>query len=201
LPRARRPWRASLPPTSSRRAQLSTHDEQIALTPLTAEDWSQAARIYAAGIAGGNATFEAEPPPWEQWSRKRAGYPAVIARGADGEVLGWAALTPVSPREVYRGVGAVSVYVAPEHARRGVGRALLSGLVESAETAGFWTLEAGIFPENAASVALHQGAGFRLVGVRERIGRMPDGRWRDVLLFERRSAEVGRDDPAVPPGP
>jgi L-amino acid N-acyltransferase YncA len=117
----------------------------------------------------------------------------VLARGADGEVLGWAALTPVSPRPVYRGVGAVSIYVAPAHARRGVGAALLTALVEVSERAGFWTMEAGIFPENEASVALHEGCGFRLVGVRERVGRMQDGRWRDVLLYERRSSDVGRD--------
>lgn len=115
----------------------------------------------------------------------------MAARDAAGELLGWAALTPVSPREVYRGVGAVSIYVAPEQARRGVGRALLGALVEASEQAGFWTLEAGIFPENAASVALHERCGFRLVGVRERIGQMPDGRWRDVLLYERRSRVVG----------
>jgi L-amino acid N-acyltransferase YncA len=111
----------------------------------------------------------------------------------DGEVLGWAALTPVSSRAVYRGVGAVSIYVDPQHTRRGVGRALLRALVDASERAGFWTLEAGIFPENEASVALHEGCGFTLVGVRQRVGRMQDGRWRDVLLYERRSATVGRD--------
>ncbi len=173
--------------------------DSILLAPLTAEDWSQAARVYQAGIAGGNATFEHTAPAWKDWSGKRAGYPAVLARGADGTMLGWAGLTPVSPRRVYRGVGAVSIYVAPEQTRRGVGRALLDGLIASAESAGFWTLEAGIFPENVASVALHERCGFRLVGVRERIGQMPDGRWRDVLLYERRSATVGRE-PAVPFG-
>jgi L-amino acid N-acyltransferase YncA len=165
--------------------------DQIVLAPLTAEDWPAAARIYEAGIAGGNATFEPHAPDWETWTGTRAGYPAVVARGGDGEVLGWAALTPVSPRAVYRGVGAVSVYVAPEQTRRGVGRALLQALAETSESAGFWTLEAGIFPENEASVALHESCGFRAVGVRERIGQMPDGRWRDVLLFERRSTVVG----------
>lgn len=107
-------------------------------------------------------------------------------------MLGWAALSPVSSRPVYRGVGAVSIYVAPHRAGRGVGRALLQGLVCASEQAGFWTLEAGIFPENAASVALHESCGFRLVGVRERTGQMPDGRWRDVHLYERRSASVGQ---------
>ena len=158
---------------------------------LTADDWPAAARIYEAGIAGGNATFEAHASGWQAWSEKRADYPAVLARDPRGEVLGWAALTPVSPREVYRGVGAVSVYVAPEHARRGVGRALLEELAQASERAGFWMLEAGIFPENQASVALHESCGFRFVGVRERIGQMPDGRWRDVLLYERRSGAVG----------
>lgn len=115
-------------------------------------------------------------------------------------MLGWAALSPVSRRPVYRGVGAVSIYVAPEHARRGIGRKLLQALVESSEQAGFWTVEAGIFPENAASIALHERSGFRLVGVRERVGQMPDGRWRDVLLYERRSPLVGSQE-AVPSGP
>ena len=108
-----------------------------------------------------------------------------------GEVLGWAALSPVSARAVYRGVGAVSIYVDPGYVRRGVGRTLLSALVEDSERAGLWTLEAGIFPENRASVALHERCGFGLVGVRRRVGQMPDGRWRDVALYERRSAVVG----------
>lgn len=111
----------------------------------------------------------------------------MVARTGGGEVLGWAALSPVSKRAVYRGVGAVSIYVDPSHARRGIGAKLLRALIEHAERAGFWTVEAGIFPENAASIALHESCGFRLVGVRERVGQMPDGRWRDVLLYERRS--------------
>ncbi len=105
-----------------------------------------------------------------------------------GEVYGWAALSPVSARAVYRGVGSVSIYVDPARARRGIGRALLGALIEASEVAGLWTLEAGIFPENRASVALHRACGFELVGVRRRIGQMPDGRWRDVALYERRSA-------------
>jgi phosphinothricin acetyltransferase len=117
--------------------------------------------------------------------------PALAARDGSGELVGWAALSPVSARACYRGVGAVSIYVAAEHARRGIGRTLLTGLIDASERAGFWTLEAGIFPQNTASVALHRGCGFRLVGVRERVGRMPDGSWRDVLLHERRSTAVG----------
>lgn len=108
-------------------------------------------------------------------------------------MLGWAALSPTSSRPCYRGVGEVSIYVDPAHGGRGVGRALLEQLIDVSERAGFWTLKAGIFPENAASIALHERLGFRLVGVNRRIGQMPDGRWRDVLLYERRSAVVGRD--------
>jgi L-amino acid N-acyltransferase YncA len=165
------------------------------LAPLGAEDWPGVARVYEEGIAGGNATFEPAAPSWEEWSATRAGYPAVIARDGDGgELLGWAALGPVSSRCVYRGVGEVSIYVATAVMRRGVGRALLRGLIDSCERAGFWTLRAGIFPENAASIALHETCGFQRVGVSERIGQMPDGRWRDVVLYERRSTIVGRDD-------
>jgi L-amino acid N-acyltransferase YncA len=165
----------------------------VLLAPLTAEDWSLAGRrIYEQGIAGGEATFEASAPDWEHWTEPREGLPALVARAEDdGEIVGWAALTPVSHREVYRGVGAVSIYVDPAHAGRGVGTALLSGLIEASERAGFWTIEAGIFPENEASIALHRACGFRQVGVRERAGQMPDGRWRDVLLMERRSTSVG----------
>ena len=120
-----------------------------------------------------------------------------MARAEDGTALGWAALSPVSSREVYRGVGTVSIYVASHHVGQGVGRALLEGLIESSERTGFWTLDAGIFTENTASIALHVRCGFRLVGVRERMGQMPDGRWRDVLIYERRSSVVG-GEPAVP---
>ena len=160
---------------------------------LTAADWPDAARIYEAGIAGGNATFESEAPAWDDWAPARQGYPAILARDADGRALGWAALSPSSIRPVYRGVGEVSIYVDPACARHGVGRVLLDGLIATSERDGFWTLRAGIFPENAASIALHEACGFRRVGVSERIGQMPDGRWRDVLLFERRSTTVGSD--------
>jgi L-amino acid N-acyltransferase YncA len=182
--------------------------DQIVLSPLSAEDWPGVARVYEAGIAGGNATFESRAPSWRQWSATRAGYPAVVARdvaaegaegadrardgGAEGAVCGWAALSPTSTRAVYRGVGEVSVYVDPAFARRGVGRALLSALIAASERDGFWTLRAGIFPENAASIALHESCGFERVGVSRRIGQMPDGRWRDVVHYERRSPSVGQ---------
>lgn len=169
--------------------------DQITVSELCAGDWPEAARIYEAGIATGNATFESRAPSWEQFSAGREGCPSLLARGLRGEALGWAVLTRGSARNVYRGVGAVSIYVDPAVARRGVGSRLLGELIEAAERAGFWTVEAGIFPENAASIALHERLGFRLVGVRRRVGQMPNGRWRDVLLYERRSPGAVPSDP------
>lgn len=160
---------------------------------MSAADWPDVARIYMAGISGRSATFERDVPSWERWSAARGGMPCLVARDGEGSVLGWAALSPVSARECYRGVGAVSIYVDPECARMGVGKALLLALVDAAEQAGIWTVEAGIFPENVPSIALHESCGFRLVGVRERVGQMPDGSWRDVRLYERRSQVVGVD--------
>lgn len=118
----------------------------------------------------------------------------MVARTPDGTVLGWAALSPASTRSVYRGVAEVSIYVDPASAGRGVGRRLLEAMVDASEADGLWTLRAGIFPENAASIALHELCGFERVGVSRRIGQMPDGRWRDVVLYERRSAIVGSGD-------
>lgn len=160
------------------------------MEPLTAEHWPAVARIYAAGIAGGNATFEHTVPDWEQWLAARLPEPCLVARDG-GQVIGWAALSPTSSRHVYRGVGAVSIYVDPDFAGCGAGATLLSELITASERVGIWTLEAGIFSENEASIALHERCGFRLVGVRTRVGQMHDGRWRDVLLYERRSKAVG----------
>jgi L-amino acid N-acyltransferase YncA len=162
----------------------------VSITAMTADDWPAVARIFEQGIATGNATFEHEVPSWERWSAARVPEPRLVARYAGG-VIGWAALSPTSSRAVYRGVGAVSIYVAPAHSGRGIGRALLEELVRTSGHAGFWTLQAGIFPENAASIALHESCGFRLLGTHERLGQMPDGRWRDVVLYERRSQTVG----------
>jgi L-amino acid N-acyltransferase YncA len=159
---------------------------------MSADDWPSVARIYREGMATGNATFEHTVPSWEQWRSARVEDPCLVARGESGEVLGWAALSAVSSRAVYRGVGEVGVYVDQAHARQGIGRVLLGALVESSELAGFWTLQAGIFPENEGSIALHLACGFRLVGRRERVGQMPDGRWRDVMFYERRSGLAGR---------
>lgn len=176
---------SSLPPAAGAERTLVT------ISQMADGDWPAVARIYGEGIATGTATFEHEVPSYERWRAARVQEPCLVARDAECNVLGWAALSPVSGRPVYSGVGAVSIYVDPEHARRGIGRALLKALIEGSERAGFWTLQAGIFPENEASIALHESCGFRLVGVHERIGRMIDGSWRDVMLLERRSVVVG----------
>jgi L-amino acid N-acyltransferase YncA len=161
---------------------------QVAIAALVASDWDDVARIYAEGIATQLATFETEVPAWEAWDRAHLPDHRLLARD-DGRVVGWAALTPSSPRPVYAGVARVSVYVAADARGHGVGTALLAALVESSEAGGVWTLEAGILPENEASIRMHERCGFRVVGRRERIGRMR-GVWRDVLLLERRSAAV-----------
>ncbi len=159
------------------------------LAPLVRElredDWPAAAAVYEEGIRTGNATFETAAPLWSAWDAGHLAEPRLVAE-LDGVLAGWAALMPYSSRSCYAGVADVSVYVAEAARGRGVGRALLDELVERADRLGFWTLQAGIFPENAASLRLHEGCGFRRVGVRERIGRL-DGVWRDVVLLERRS--------------
>jgi L-amino acid N-acyltransferase YncA len=149
-------------------------------------DWPHVSRIYAAGIATGNATFETEVPPWEEWDASHLPDHRFVATDESGRVVGWVALTGYSDRCCYQGVADLSVYVHPAAQGRGVGRALLERLIEAAEAGGIWTLQAGIFPENEASLAVHRRCGFRLVGTRERIGEL-DGVWRDVLLLERRA--------------
>lgn len=167
----------------------------VTVAPLTADHWPAVERIYAAGIATGHATFESEPPTWAHFDATRSAAHRLVAADEAGRVLGWAAVTPVSDRCVYAGVVEHSVYVAPDAQGRGTGRLLLDALVASTEEAGVWTIQSGIFPENAASLALHQAAGFREVGLRERVGQMTygpcAGRWRDVVLVERRSPRVG----------
>jgi L-amino acid N-acyltransferase YncA len=152
------------------------------------EDWPAVQAIYQAGIATGDATFETAAPSWEAWDAAHLAAHRLVASEGD-RVLGWAALAPISDRCAYAGVAEDSVYVAADTQGRGVGRLLLGALVASAERAGIWTVQTGIFPENQASVRLHQACGFRVVGVRERLGQL-DGRWRDVLLLERRSPLV-----------
>ena len=156
---------------------------------LRPADWPAVRAVYEAGIATGNATFETGAPSWEAWDAAHlAAHRLVAAEG--GRVLGWAALAPVSDRCAYAGVAEDSVYVAPDAQGRGIGRALLAAVVASAERGGIWTVQAGIFPENLASVRLHRACGFRIVGVRERLGQL-HGHWRDVLLLERRSPAIG----------
>ena len=154
------------------------------IRPLLESDWPTVAAIFAEGIATGLATFEQRVPAWEEWDAEHLAEHRLVAE-LDGEVVGWCALVPYSRRDVYRGVGEESVYVAEQARGRGVGRALLEAVIASARAGGLWTLQAGIFPENGASLALHRSLGFREVGVRERIGRL-DGAWRDVVLLELR---------------
>ena len=161
----------------------------VVIDVLTPADRDAVRRVFEEGIASGDATFEAEAPSWETWDAAHLRSPRLAAR-AGGRLVGWAALSPVSTRRVYGGVAEVSIYVAASARGRGVGRALLTELVRRSEAAGVWTLQAGIFPENAASLAIHRGCGFRVVGTRERLGRM-GARWRDVVLLERRSDRVG----------
>ncbi|MDX1495591.1 MAG: GNAT family N-acetyltransferase, partial [Longimicrobiales bacterium] len=160
--------------------------------PLTPDDWPDVRRIYQEGIASGDATFETEAPTWEAWDGARRPDGRIVAEN-DDSVVGFAALSPVSKRPVYAGVAEVMVYVAASARGRGVGTRLLHALVEASEAAGVWTLTAGIFPENEASIRAHHRVGFRTVGRHHRIGRFHDGRWRDTVLLERRSEVVGVD--------
>ena len=173
------------------KAAMGARHSGFAVGPLTAAHWEGVRAVYLEGLATRQATFETDAPPWERWDRLHLPHSRLVA--LDGEtVKGWAALSPVSDRCVYGGVAEVSVYVGAAHRGEGVGRALLEALVESSERNGVWTLQAGVFPENGASVALHRACGFREVGRRERIGKL-DGVWRDTLLLERRSRVVGVD--------
>jgi L-amino acid N-acyltransferase YncA len=148
-------------------------------------DWPRVRSIYAAGIASGNATFETEPPQWDAFDVGHLSDLRLVATDGD-EVIGWAAASPVSDRCAYAGVVENSVYVDPDFQGRGVGRLLLSALIAASEKAGIWTMQTGIFPENTASLALHEACGFRVVGRRERLGQL-GGVWRDVMFLERRS--------------
>ena len=151
--------------------------------------WEAVKQIYAEGIATGNATFQSAIPSWEEWNDAHLKNSRLVAI-EDETVLGWAALTAVSGRCVYAGVGEVSVYVSNKAKGKGIGKKLLNALIEESEKNNFWTLQAGIFPENIASVKIHEDCGFRIIGKRERIGQM-NGQWRDTLLLEKRSEKTG----------
>ena len=161
----------------------------ICIESMTEQDWTAVSTIYAEGIATGNATFEQTVPCWEKWDATHLRSCRLVARSGR-DVLGWAALSPVSSRCVYAGVAEVSVYVAARARNQGIGSKLLLALVGASEHENIWTLQAGIFPENTASVELHRHCGFTEVGTRKRLGCM-NGRWRDVVLLERRSEVVG----------
>jgi L-amino acid N-acyltransferase YncA len=161
------------------------------IRPVVESDWDQIKSIFLAAIGSGNSTFETSAPTWEEWDANHLKNPRLVIASACDEidkctVLGWAVLSPFSKRAVYAGVAEVSIYMDPSAQGLGLGEQLLGDLIVQSEAAGIWTLQAGIFPENTASLRLHQKLGFRAIGLRERIGKM-DGQWRDSLLLERRS--------------
>ena len=162
---------------------------EFIIDEMKAEDWEDVRAIYLEGIATKNATFEQNAPDWEDWNRNHLNVCRFVVR-ENNQIIGWAALNPVSRRSVYSGVVEVSIYISDHAKGRGVGKTLLNRLVEASEKAGIWTLQGGIFPENEASIAIHKACGFRIVGVRERVGKM-DGVWRDVVLMEHRSKTAG----------
>lgn len=176
--------------STSDRVARATSTTVFLVRGMEPADWPAVRAIYEAGIATGNATFETAAPDWPAWDASHLAAHRLVAVGPRGEVAGWAALSPVSDRCAYAGVAENSVYVGPGHRGQGVGRLLLEALLRSAEDAGIWTVQTGIFPENTASRQLHERCGFRVVGRRERIGRL-HGVWRDTLFLERRSPSVG----------
>ena len=188
------PGETANPATSAAPSGKPDDADAVSLRAMTAADAAAVLRIYQDGIDTGHATFATAAPAWEDWDRVHLAHSRLVAR-LEGEVAAWAALAPVSARHVYRGVAEVSIYVADWAKGRGIGRRLLEATIEASEAAGIWTLQAGVFPENPASLALHKRAGFRMLGLRRRVGRMEHGplagQWRDVLLFERRSTIAG----------
>ena len=173
----------------ARDEQQVASSDMVAIDEMSEKDWDAVRAIYLEGIATGDATFETSAPGWQAWNDGHLSCCRLVAR-VGSEVLGWAALSAVSARYVYRGVTEVSVYVASRARGRRIGSLLLTALVEASERNGIWTLQAGIFPENVASIHLHERAGFRILGRREKLGCM-GGRWRDVVLMERRSSVAG----------
>ncbi|MGA3084525.1 MAG: N-acetyltransferase family protein [Thermodesulfobacteriota bacterium] len=163
-------------------------NQYLTIRKMIEQDWPEVKASFEEGIATGNATFETEVPTWEKWDSDHLKECRLVAVDS-GKVIGWAALSPVSSRCVYAGVAEVSVYITADERGRQIGKRLLQALINESEQNGIWTLQAGIFPENESSIAVHKQCGFRMVGRREKLGQM-DGQWRDVLLFERRSSVV-----------
>ena len=170
---------------------MPSRDAAISIEPMTAADWPDVRRIYAEGIATGDATLEREAPDWGHFDRSHPVDCRLVARSATEGVVGWTALGGYSARKVYSGVAWESVYVAEASRGQGVGTRLLESLIAASEAAGYWTLLAGVLAENDRSLALHQRVGFRVIGVQHRLGQDALGRWRDVVLLERRSELVG----------
>ena len=165
----------------------------VLLREMTTDDWPSVREIYRQGIETGDATFEEEVPEWEEWDAYRRPDCRIIAEDEHGGVVGFACVSPSSKRAVYAGVCEVMVYVADGARGNGLGGRLMKALVETTEAHGIWTLQASIFPENVASIRAHERVGFRIVGTRDSIGKFHDGRWRDTVIMERRSQDVGRD--------
>jgi len=161
----------------------------MTIVPLTRDHYQSVTGIYQEGIETGNATFETSAPDWETWDKAHLSHSRIVAL-VDGQVAGWAALSPVSGRCVYGGVAEVSVYIGKAFRGRGTGTTLLLELIKLSEQNGLWTLQAGIFPENASSIKIHERSGFRRIGFREKVGQLA-GKWRDTVQFERRSKVVG----------
>ncbi|MFJ8579337.1 GNAT family N-acetyltransferase [Micromonospora sp. NPDC093277] len=161
----------------------------LAVRPMTPDDADRVLAIYQAGLDGGNASFETAAPTWAAFDAGKLADHRLVAVDADEALIGWVAVSPTSTRAVYAGVVEHSVYTDPAAQGRGAGRLLLDAMIASTEAAGIWTIQSGVFPENAASLTLHQRAGFRIIGTRERVGRH-HGRWRDVILLERRSPTI-----------
>ena len=161
----------------------------LQIQTMLPEHWPAVKKIYEEGIATGNATFQTTAPQWEQWDAAHVKDPRLIAIDGD-DLVAWAALSPVSGRSVYAGVAEVSVYVAAAARGKGIGKTILQALITASEKNNFWTLQAGIFPENVSSIKIHTGCGFSIIGRREKIGQM-NGIWRDTLLLERRSTITG----------
>jgi len=163
----------------------------IELRSMTPDDWPDVARIYAEGLKTGNATFQQTVPTWEEWNNGHVQSCRMVAI-IEGTIAGWAALSPVSSRAVYAGVAEVSVYIGKDFRGMRIGDQLMKNLIDDSEKEGFWTLQSSIFPENEASIKLHEKYGFRTMGYREKVGKM-NGNWRDTVIMERRSKVVGVD--------
>lgn len=163
----------------------------VAIRPMESSDWDAVAKIYQEGMDTNLATFQTECPPYEEWNASHLKCCRLVAVDSDGSVIGWAALSPVSSRCVYAGVAEISVYISFDQQGKGVGSALLVALADASEKEGVWTLQSGIMADNAASIRLHEKAGYRMIGYREKVGCDRNGVWRDTVLMERRSKVVG----------